>query len=748
MMFSVWARKGRLQPLVARKQTSCNFVKKLENQQEKILERICRPGLVGHRRNFSFSQRGFTSQGAAVSSKVDNTTFATNQSWGYEPIFQDEFLDTTEWVKCPQLSPLIQAQKLGKAGVSFTYVPPEVLTEVSETCVRHVNHFYRRSHLLMLHRILNDPAASDNDKYVAKELLNNAEVSAKGILPSCQDTGTAVVMAKRGYNVLTNGTDEQDISLGILNAYQNGNLRYSQVAPQTMFTEKNTKTNLPAQIDIMAAPGSSYKGLYIVKGGGSANKTQLFQKTKALLNEASFEKFIVDEIMKLGTAACPPYHLAVVVGGLGADQNLKTVKLASCKYYDQLPDHGSANGRAFRDRGMESKILYQARNLGIGAQFGGKYFLHDVRVIRLPRHGASCPVGIGVSCSADRQMKVAIQSDGVFYEKLEQHPEKLWELNQETLRVETSALDSVATEGEVPGLSEMESEAVNVAAESKAASVVNIDLDQPMDQMLKTLRQYPVKTRVALNGTMIVARDIAHARMQGKLQKGGADALPDYIKKHPVYYAGPAKTPEGYPSGSFGPTTSGRMDPYVEPFQAVGGSMIMIGKGNRSQAVTDACAKHGGFYLGSIGGMAATLSANCIKSVEVLDMEELGMEAVWKIRVENFPAFIIVDDKGNDFFQEFKKEDAHIPEEVNSSIYVVLEFFENLDRNSDQIVEAMELVEGFDNLTIEQAETLVRKYDLGHFGGLNLDEFLTMVMKERGLKIDGEGAREKLLSGE
>ncbi|CAD7923702.1 unnamed protein product [Amoebophrya sp. A120] len=683
----------------------------------------------------SFAPR--TASGTAVRAFASGgNSNGSSENWGYENIFQNgTFLDTTEWVKDNKLSEMIGNVQLGKKGRIFTQVPPEVLTSISESAVFQVNHFYRRSHLLMLHRILNDPAASDNDRYVAKELLNNAEVSAKGVLPSCQDTGTAVVMAKRGYHILTDGTDEKDISLGIRDAYKNGNLRYSQVAPQTMFVEKNTKTNLPAQIDIMSVPGNAYKFLYIVKGGGSANKTQLFQKTKALLNDNSFEQFIVQELMKLGTAACPPYHLAVVVGGLGADQNLKTVKLASCKYYDTLPDTGSANGRAFRDRGMENKIMFLARNLGVGAQFGGKYFLHDVRVIRLPRHGASCPVGIGVSCSADRQMNVHIQSDGVFYEKLEMNPSQLWDLKEETLQVETKALDSVAgvEESREPG---------------PQMQTVEINLDQPMQDTLKTLTKYPVKTRVALNGTMIVARDIAHARMLGKLQKGGADALPEYIKNHPVYYAGPAKTPAGMPSGSFGPTTSGRMDPYVEPFQAVGGSMVMIGKGNRSQMVTDSCSKHGGFYLGSPGGMAATLSANCIKSVEVLDMEELGMEAVWKIKVENFPAFIVVDDKGNDFFSEFKPEDGRIPEEVNSSIYVVLEFFERIDANNDQMVEATELVDGFDNLTTEEAAALVKKYDYGNFGGLNLDEFLNMVMHEEQLKIDGESARAKLLSGE
>lgn len=662
--------------------------------------------------------------------------FSTDGSeFGYEDIFQDDaFLDTTKWERCEKLSPLIQTLKIGKKQRQFVRVPSEVLTEISAQAMFRTNHYFRRSHLLMLHRILNDPAASDNDRYVAKELLANAEVAAEGILPSCQDTGTAQCIAKRGYQIITDGQDEVDISRGVWESYKNGNLRYSQVAPQSFFVEKNTKTNLPAQIDIMAAPGGKYKFLYVVKGGGSANKTQLFQKTKAVLNDASFESFILEEIMKLGTAACPPYHLAIAVGGLSADQCVKTVKLASCKYYDTLPDHGSANGRAFRDRGMEEKILYLGRNLGIGAQFGGKYFLHDVRVIRLPRHGASCPVAIGVSCSADRQMKVQVQSDGVFYEELETDPASLWELNEEMVRVESQKLGAI------------EEKPDEDTREGAKSETVEINLDQPMKDILATLTKYPIKTRVALNGTMIVARDIAHARLAGRLQKGGDGKLPDYMLNCPVYYAGPAKTPEGYPSGSFGPTTSGRMDPYVDQFQSVGGSMVMIGKGNRSEMVTESCKKHGGFYLGSPGGMAATLSANCIKSVEVLDMEELGMEAVWKITVQDFPAFIIVDDKGNDFFKEFQLSDGTIPPEVNSSIYVVLEFFEALDANSDQMIEPEELAEGFDNLDIPEATKLVKKYDLGNFGGLNLDEFLTLVMKEEHLTIDGEPAKEKLLS--
>jgi len=605
-----------------------------------------------------------------------------------------------------------------------------------------VNHYFRRSHLLSLHRILNDPAASDNDKYVATELLKNAEVSAEGILPSCQDTGTATVFAKRGYNIITNQTDEKDISLGVYNAYANNNLRYSQVAPQTMFNEKNTKTNLPAQIDLLAAPGANYKMLYIVKGGGSANKTQLFQKTKAVLNENAFAEFIQTELMKLGTAACPPYHLAVAVGGLSAEANLKTVKLASCKYYDTLPESGSMGGRAFRDRAMEEKILYMARNMGIGAQFGGKYFLHDVRVVRLPRHGASCPVGIGVSCSADRQMKVKINKDGVFYERLEYNPKSLYKLDA------TAIAEAAIMEDPVNEVDPKLMVKAKTSGEPEKMKNVEINLDLPMDEIRKVLTNYPVKTRVALTGTMIVARDIAHARLYGRIQKSGD--LPDYFKNHPVYYAGPAKTPAGYPSGSFGPTTSGRMDPYVAEFQAAGGSMVMIGKGNRSAVVTEACEKYGGFYLGSPGGMAATLSANCIKSVEVLDMEELGMEAVWKIRVENFPAFIIVDDKGNDFFKEFSTDDATVPPEVNSSIYSVLEFFETVDKNHDQMLEPSELVDGFTNLSLQDATQLVLKYDLGGFGGLNLDEFLTMVMKEEEivLYVGDETAKQKLLAAD
>lgn len=487
---------------------------------------------------------------------------------------------------------------------------------LTEKAMRDVAHLLRPSHLKQLSGILDDVEASDNDKFVALQLLKNSVVAAGFVLPTCQDTGTAVIMGKKGHLVETDGDDEEHLSRGVYNIYTKTNLRYSQVAPLTMYEEKNTRTNLPAQIDLFATKGDEYKFLFFQKGGGSANKTFLFQKTKSLLNPEGMKTFIQDTIKTLGTAACPPYHLALVIGGLSAEQTLKTVKLASARYYDDLPTTGDIHGRAFRDVELEKEILQHTRELGTGAQWGGKYFAHDVRVIRLPRHGASCPVGLGVSCSADRQVMGKITSKGVFLEHLEKDPAKF--------------LPHV-DESKLSGL------------------VVPIDLDKGMPHVLDTLTRYPVKTKVSISGTLIVARDIAHARLDKILKDTGK--LPDYMYKYPIYYAGPAKTPAGLPSGSFGPTTASRMDPYVDKFQSVGASLVTLAKGNRSPSVTRACAKHGGFYLCSIGGPAALLASESIKKVEVLDMEELGMEAVWKIQVMNFPAFIATDDKGNDFFQ-------------------------------------------------------------------------------------------------
>lgn len=467
----------------------------------------------------------------------------------------------------------------------------------------------------MLAEELKDPDASDNDRFVLYTLLQNACVAAGGQLPSCQDTGTAIVYGKKGQQVWTGGGDEEALSQGVYDTYQEKNLRYSQIAALDMFAEKNTANNLPAQIDLLATDGDAYKFLFVAKGGGSANKAFLYQKTKSLLNEASLEEFMREKLSDLGTAACPPYHLAMVIGGTSAEATMKMVKLASCGYLDGLPTTGDDSGRAFRDLEWEKRLLEIAGNCGIGAQFGGKYFAHDARVIRLPRHAASCPVGIGVSCSADRNVKGKITKDGIFLEQLEYHPENY-----------------------------MPAEAPEMVAP------VTVNLDQPMEEQLKILSRFPIKTRLSLNGTLIVARDSAHARIKEMLDAG--EPMPEYFKNHPVYYAGPAKTPEGMPSGSFGPTTAGRMDPYVDEFQAVGGSMIMLAKGNRSQAVTDACKKYGGFYLGSVGGPAAILAQDNITHVEVVDFEEMGMEAVRKITVKNFPAFIICDDKGNDFFQE------------------------------------------------------------------------------------------------
>ena len=511
------------------------------------------------------------------------------------------------------------------AGRTILEIEPEGLSLLAATALRDTSHLLRPKHLEQLASILDDGEASANDRFVAMELLKNANIAAGGVLPMCQDTGTAIIMGKKGENVWTGGRDEAALSEGVMKAYAENNLRYSQMAPLSMFKEVGTGTNLPAQIDIGAVPGDAYKFLFMAKGGGSANKTFLHQQTAALLNPESMAEFLRVEIAKLGTAACPPYHLAVVIGGLSAEMNLKTVKLASAHYLDNLPTQGNDYGQAFRDPDMEEQILKMTQNLGIGAQFGGKYFCHDVRVIRLPRHGASCPVGIGVSCSADRQIKGKITAEGIFLEKLETDPAKY-----------LPDVDAGALSGEV----------------------IDIDLSMPMDDICAELSKHPIKTRVNLTGTLIVGRDLAHAKLKERLDAG--QGLPDYIKNHPVYYAGPAKTPEGYASGSFGPTTAGRMDGYVDLFQANGGSMVMLAKGNRSPAVTAACKKHGGFYLGSIGGAAAELAYKSIKHVECLEYPELGMEAVWKIEVENFPAFIIVDDKGNDFFEDIKKNGGDI----------------------------------------------------------------------------------------
>jgi fumarate hydratase class I len=500
-------------------------------------------------------------------------------------------------------------------GSAMLKVEPAALTLLAAEAFRDVSHLLRPAHLRQLAAILDDGEASHNDRFVAWELLKNANISAAGILPMCQDTGTAIIMARKGQRVWTDADDEAALAEGILGTYTDTNLRYSQVAPLSMYLETNTGNNLPAQIDIYAVPGDEYKFLFIAKGGGSANKSFLYQETPAMLNPARMTAFLDEKIRGLGTAACPPYHLAIVIGGTSAEMNLKTVKLASCHYLDGLPTAGNEFGQAFRDLEMEQEILEISRRNGIGAQFGGKYFCHDVRVVRLPRHGASLPVGLGVSCSADRQILGKITAAGIHLERLETDPAKY-----------------------MPEVDEAE----------LAGSVVEIDLDVPMDDIRKTLSRYPVKTRLSLNGTMIVARDAAHAKIAARLEAG--EPMPDYMRNHMVYYAGPAKTPEGYASGSFGPTTAGRMDSYVAQFQAAGGSYVMLAKGNRSRQVTEACKTHGGFYLGSVGGPAARLALDCIRKVEVVEYPELGMEAVWRIEVENFPAFIVVDDKGNDFF--------------------------------------------------------------------------------------------------
>ncbi len=530
----------------------------------------------------------------------------------YHPLFQLA-TDSTEYEKIAGADAVSIIQIDGQDVLK---VEPKVLTELTNEAIKAISFKLRTSHLQQVASILDDEEATENDRMVALMLLKNAEIAARGILPGCQDTGTAIVMGKKGQNVWTGGNDEEFISEGIYQTYQEENLRFSQVSPLTMYEEANTKTNLPAQIDLFATTGSEYNFLFMTKGGGSANKSFLYQQTKSLLNEKSLIPFCIEKMRSIGTSACPPYHLAFVIGGTSAEMCLKTVKLASARYYDELPTSGDEHGRAFRDVELEKRLLEESRKIGIGAQFGGKYFCHDIRVIRLPRHGASCPVGLGVSCSADRQAKAKITKDGVFLEKLESDPSRF------------------------------------IPDEYKdwAFKGVEIDLDQGMEETLKTLTKYPVTTALSLSGTIIVARDIAHAKLRERLEETGD--LPDFFKDYPIYYAGPAKTPEGMPSGSFGPTTAGRMDPYVDLFQSHGGSMVMLAKGNRSQQVIDACQKHGGFYLGSAGGPAALLASDHIKSVEVEDYPELGMEAVWKIRVENFPAFILTDDKGNDFFSQ------------------------------------------------------------------------------------------------
>jgi fumarate hydratase class I len=503
------------------------------------------------------------------------------------------------------------------AGRKFLEIEPAALTTLAHEAIKDIQHLLRTSHLAQLRSIIDDPEASGNDRFVATDLLRNANIAAGGVLPMCQDTGTAIVVGKRTETVLTGGDDERALSQGIFDAYQQLNLRYSQMAPMTFWDERNTGSNLPAQIELYHKPGDdpSYEFLFMAKGGGSANKTFLYQETKALLNPKRLAKFLDEKLRSLGTSACPPYHLAIVVGGTSAEYNLKVAKLASARYLDTLPTEGSPSGHAIRDTDLEQQVLEMTRQFGIGAQFGGKYFCHDVRVIRLPRHGASCPVGIAVSCSADRQAKAKITADGVFIEQLERDPARfLPETSHEDL----------------------------------SDDVVHIDLNRPMSEIRETLTRLPVKTRLSLSGPLVVARDIAHAKIAERLEAG--EEMPQYLRDHPVYYAGPAKTPDGYASGSFGPTTAGRMDSYVAQFQAAGGSLVMLAKGNRSKQVVDACAEHGGFYLGSIGGPAARLAKDCIKSVDVLEYPELGMEAIWKIEVEDFPAFVVVDDKGNDFY--------------------------------------------------------------------------------------------------
>ncbi len=537
---------------------------------------------------------------------------ADNSAQSYTPLFQTGE-DTTPYRKLTS----DHVQEISVDGQTILKVDDAGLELLTREAMHDIAHLLRPGHLAQLRAILDDPEASENDRFVATELLKNANVAAGRVLPSCQDTGTAIIVGTKGQYVWTEGDDAAPLTKGVMRTYTETNLRYSQMAPISMYNEKNTRNNTPAQIDLYSAPGHEYKFLFLAKGGGSANKTFLYQQTAALLREDKMLAFLEEKIKTLGTSACPPYHLAIVIGGLSAEQTLTTVKKASARYYDDLPLEGDATGRAFRDKDLEEKVHAMTRNMGIGAQFGGKYFCHDVRVIRLPRHGASLPIGLGVSCSADRQAKAKITKDGIFLEQLETDPAKYLP------EIKTSDLTS---------------------------EVVKINLNQPMPDILKTLSAYPIKTRLSLTGTIIVARDLAHSRIQTMLEAG--EPMPQYFKDHMVYYAGPAKQPDGMPSGSFGPTTAGRMDPYVESFQKHGGSMVMLAKGNRSKAVTKACAENGGFYLGSIGGPAAILAQDNIRKVEVLDFEDLGMEAVWKIDVEDFPAFIVVDDKGNDFFKD------------------------------------------------------------------------------------------------
>jgi fumarate hydratase, class I len=529
--------------------------------------------------------------------------------------YQEQFplsKDKTEYKKIS--SDYVEIKKI--EGKEVLFVKEGAIELLTEAAFKDVMHLLRSSHLEKVSKILADPEASDNDRFVATTLLENAIIAAEGIFPGCQDTGTAIIMAKKGDKVWTSGEDEESMSKGVYNAFLNNNFRYSQLSPLDLFKEKNTGSNLPAQIDLYSKKGAEYHFLFIAKGGGSANKSFLYQKNKALLNQKSLTEFLQKEIKTLGTAACPPYHLALVIGGTSAEATMKAVKLASAGYYDELPTIGNEHGQAFRDLEMEEQVFRMTQGMGIGAQFGGKYFCHDVRVVRLPRHGASCPVGIGVSCSADRNIKGKITKDGIFLEKLETNPAKFLPVDSKS---------------------------------NKNIEVVQIDLDQGMDHVRSILTKYPIKTRVMLSGTIVVARDIAHAKLKERIDRG--EGMPEYFKNYIVYYAGPAKTPKGHASGSFGPTTAQRMDSYVDEFQSLGGSMVMLAKGNRSKAVTDACKKYGGFYLGSIGGPAASLGRDCITKVEVLDYPEQGMEAIFKITVKDFPAFIVVDDKGNDFFQ-------------------------------------------------------------------------------------------------
>ncbi len=535
--------------------------------------------------------------------------------FAFQEMFPLSHHDDTPWVQLTSDHVTTGDYK----GRRILEVAPDALELLAARAFRDVSHLLRPGHLAQVRGILDDPESSDNDRFVARTLLRNAVIASAMVLPSCQDTGTAIVMGKKGQQVFTQGDDAEALSRGIFRTYTESNLRYSQLAPLTTFNEVNTGTNLPAQIDLYATKGDAYDFLFVAKGGGSANKTFLFQETKALLNPDSLRAFLEAQTKKLGTAACPPYHLAIVIGGTSAEMTLKTVKLASCRYLDGLPTQGSRLGHAFRDVALEQEVLAMTQRMGIGAQFGGKHFCHDVRVIRLPRHGASCPVGIGVSCSADRQVRGKITADGVFLEQLEIDPARF-----------------------LPPVGEHE----------LSGEVVQVDLNQPMREIRALLSRYPVKTRLSLSGSIVVARDIAHAKLKERLDRG--EGLPDYLKDHPVYYAGPAKRPEGYASGSFGPTTAARMDPYVDLFQQHGGSHVMLAKGNRSRQVTEACARNGGFYLGSIGGPAAQLALDAIRKVEVIDYPELGMEAVWRIDVEDFPAFLVVDDKGNDFYAQLK----------------------------------------------------------------------------------------------